>query len=512
MVRDFEIMSLNFGSLIFYGLDEYPFYVVDSLAESYGMDYWAGAYCGSYTTESSRLGQVRSYLDRVDSLGHIGFLGLVYGYNTGNLEGILEEMGTISSEYPDVALTHFEYVDVVKREGWFYSDSLIDVVPVCVFPDQDIRLEDLEEDPGIAVSYIRDQYNEVCSIYSDKRVVLYEVGLSTYNLSEGVQSEIFASLVSWIERDSVEAYLFEFRDQPWKMGRDEEYGLFDKDMGAKRFTRDNLKFPHERISFPFGDSVVACFYSDIFKTKSREGSVIWSANSEDIKAAADHASCLILGGYDESDEFGMCDSFISSDIPYGMVFSRDTVSERPYYGYASNAEFILIEYNFRQGISLIEEIRAIAPGVAIGLVSKSTQNSLSSMVRFSPYLDFLVTRHYSSAMVDVVAMIDSFSLVNSIPIIPSYYGPIEDLLEQGDPFIYVGNMSNFIKDMDKVSVLPRDVFQLCPGVLEERERLEFYSVLGRRVPHYSDRRMPSSVLLRRGSVNPGEIRRVLRVR
>lgn len=513
MVRDFEIMSLNFGSLIFYGLDEYPFYVVDSLAEFYGMDYWAGAYCGGYTSRWSRLSQVRSYLDRVDSLGHIGLRGLVYGYNTGNLGEILEEMGTISSEYPDVVLTHLEYVDVVKREGWFYSDSLVDIVPVCVFPDQDIRAEDLEGDPGLALDYVRDQYDLICSLYPEKRVVLFEVGVSTYNLSEVVQSEILSSILSWVEGDSIDSYLFEFRDQYWKSYRDKRYGLFDEGMGAKQFAREHLTFPHERISLPLwsGDSsrVFACEYSDVFSTRSREGSVIWSANVDDIKRASEYADYLLLEG---ADEFSMCDSFISAGIPYGLVFGSDTVLDSSYFEYVSNAGLILFDYSrfsrHAEQFNLLELVRYLAPGVPVGLESSyAFSNMLPHMTKFSPYFDFFVIRHSSPDDYSIVA--DSFSLVDTIPLIPSYTGNTKGTLGTGSRFIYSGIMSTFIQGMDAVSVSSHRALFPVSLVPVERVRPEYYSVTGRRVSGGFNRGLPSSILIRR---DRGQVRRVLQVR
>lgn len=516
MVRDFEIMSLNFESLLFYGLDEYPYYVVDSLAESYGMSYWAGLYCGAYTDEGSRLGQARVYLDRSDSLGHVGFLGLIYGYNTGNLGSILGEMGELSSEYPDIPLTHLEYVDVVKRERWFYSDSLIDIVPVCVFPDQDIRWEDLSCDA--IVSYVRDQYEDVCDLYPDKRVVLFEVGISTYgSLSEDDQADFLSSLVSWVEGDSIDAYLFEFRDQYWKRGIDKGYGLFDGDMGAKRFALDNLDFPYERKSVSFGDSVFACFYSDIFETTSREGDVIWSSNSKYIEQASGYSDYLILGGLYPSGELDLCSSFVSADIPFGMLITKDTLNERFYYRYAEDAGFVLLNYSSfwrKDFLKILQEIRDIAPLVPIGLLSTSTTDELNHMLKFSPYFDFFVTRHSVSDIGLVSELIDSVIAEDSIPIIPSYYGDLSLLLESGGPFIYTGPMSTFLAEMEVVSVvsvLSDRVIPATPTVLRVNQpRPEYFSLLGRKVPFSSSH--SSSILIRLNQSNVKSARRVLHTR
>lgn len=513
MVRDFEIMSLNFESLVFYGLDEYPYYVVDSLAEAYGMKYWAGLYYngGAYSSRLSRLRQARSYLNRSDSLGHVGLLGLIYGYNTGNLESILQEMDKLSSEYPNVPLTHLEYVDIVKREQWFYSDSLIDVVPVCVFPDQDIRREDLSGDA--VMSYVRDQYEDICSIYPNKRVVLFEVGISTYSIqsSEEDQANFLSPLVSWIEENDIDAYLFELRDQFWKSNIDQGYGLFDTKMGAKRFALDNLAFPYKRKSISFGDSVFACFYSDVFKTKSREGDVVWSANSEYIEETSGYSDYIVLGNTHPSEELDLCNSFVSADVPFGMLLTNDTLNERPYYKYAKDAGFVLLEYeSYFNFLNILQEIRDIAPLVPVGLLSSHT-GSLRYLEGFSPYFDFIATQEDPRNIDSIKSIIDSFSTLNSIPVIPCYSYKLEEALEKGNPFIYTGQMSTFIKDIKAVSIsAPR----INRRVVQQRP--EYFTLSGRRVvaPIRSGRLRQSgatSVLIRTDQLGTVGSRKILQV-
>lgn len=106
-----------------------------------------------------------------------------------------------------------------------------------------------------AISYTRENYNAVATMYPGKAIVITEAGWATNSNGRGIQPEAvneenqkvyYEDLMRWSEKNQVLSFFFEAFDEPWKgsahpLEPEKHWGLFYENRQPKRAMQPAVK-------------------------------------------------------------------------------------------------------------------------------------------------------------------------------------------------------------------------------------------------------------------------------
>lgn len=251
--EDIQIISEHASFVRTYGIDNSLVYITQ-LCEVYNLPIYLGAWIsGEEIADQNTLADLIQIAEQYSSIVKAIIIGNEYVYH--NFRDGIEPVEYIMSianqaqESTDIPVTIAEPWDI-----WFVYPQLatsVDFISIHVYSFfRGISINSAAQD-------VVNIYNAVKNRYSGQEVIIFEVGWPTDGSihgdaipSEENQEQFFKDLILLTRQNTINAFTFEFADEPWK-GTDVEgnWGLFYEDRTPKSSTRNITSYNKADINF-----------------------------------------------------------------------------------------------------------------------------------------------------------------------------------------------------------------------------------------------------------------------
>jgi len=251
--EDIQIINEHASFVRTYGIDNSLAYIVQ-LCEVYNLPIYLGVWIsGEEATDQNTIADLIQITEQYSSVVKAVIVGNEYVYHNfhSGIEPVEYIMGIANQvqELTDIPVTIAEPWDI-----WFVYPQLatsVDFISVHIYSFfRGISVNSAAQD-------VINVYNAVKNKYSDQEVIILEVGWPTDGTihgdavpSEENQEQFLKDLILLTRQNSINAFAFEFADEPWK-GVDIEgnWGLFYEDRTPKSSTRNITSNDKADINF-----------------------------------------------------------------------------------------------------------------------------------------------------------------------------------------------------------------------------------------------------------------------